>query len=623
MANYGKLFNVRTPDPNSFVSRTPDVTGAVDPYTAAATALTQGLMQGEQVMRDRMEADRAYALQKQALRQSSDQFQESHDLNEREVENMMTRHRDGQALAKRGMDLEDEMWEVERAVIEQQQEADALRLGEAKRVVNRNREWERRFDAISGRVTTYGQQTRYGASHDDKYLDTNTKNGIGHASNKLVPNMSVALGKKAKAQLGIDGKEDAELEVQFPDGSTRRFNSHDTIHSMFDEEIRLDIYDPSGKEQFDGADVQIRRVDGSKGSFSMGEASGYASVVRDQGPQVPAQDDGSVQQFEQLEQIVQAPDAPDDVKARALHQMQRLEQVPTVIKELNRRDGHRLANTVLVGEMMGSVKQAFLDHVNGQDFRMTPQEMQATAEQFVKNEIAMAPNTDFNKPIAETLKQTTALANAVSDMVMLEDAFSALDDGDVGRIQGPFKGLLDKVHENKGRARVNALINSVLPNLARGVFREVGVLTDTDMERYRSTIPSFKDSKALQQDILDTLRSKLSMQIRSDILAADTIRREDPKAIRDFYGSTGINVDHVLRGGIVGSGGAHTISTGGSTLKVVTNPDGSQSVVEESTPQAVTEEKVARASDANQRAAEQSQRVFDEQRRVKRGNHRS
>lgn len=49
---------------------------------------------------------------------------------------------------------------------------------------------------------------------------------------------------------------------------------------------------------------------------------------------------------------------------------------------------------------------------------------------------------------------------------------------------------------------INNLLTSITPGIARGVYGEVGVLTDSDIERYKATLPNLTQPKDLQQAVL-------------------------------------------------------------------------------------------------------------------------
>jgi hypothetical protein len=56
-----------------------------------------------------------------------------------------------------------------------------------------------------------------------------------------------------------------------------------------------------------------------------------------------------------------------------------------------------------------------------------------------------------------------------------------------------------------------AQINSVVPNIARGVYGEVGVLTDADIQNYAKTLPNIKSTEDTNKLVLAmTLKTMLN-----------------------------------------------------------------------------------------------------------------
>lgn len=67
----------------------------------------------------------------------------------------------------------------------------------------------------------------------------------------------------------------------------------------------------------------------------------------------------------------------------------------------------------------------------------------------------------------------------------------------------PILGTLKTMNPYDVNAQViNSLLDSITPWLARGVYGEVGVLTDKDIERYRATLPNLKQTDELQKVML-------------------------------------------------------------------------------------------------------------------------
>jgi len=60
---------------------------------------------------------------------------------------------------------------------------------------------------------------------------------------------------------------------------------------------------------------------------------------------------------------------------------------------------------------------------------------------------------------------------------------------------GPIIGAIRSYNPYDSNAQsLKAQLNSLIPNLARGVYGEVGVLTDNDIANYQKTVPSLKST---------------------------------------------------------------------------------------------------------------------------------
>jgi hypothetical protein len=64
---------------------------------------------------------------------------------------------------------------------------------------------------------------------------------------------------------------------------------------------------------------------------------------------------------------------------------------------------------------------------------------------------------------------------------------------------------------------VENMVNSLVPGLARGVFGEVGVLTDKDVERYKKLIPNMRTDPKVAQQIMEDLREKLDSTKKANL----------------------------------------------------------------------------------------------------------
>ena len=101
--------------------------------------------------------------------------------------------------------------------------------------------------------------TRYGFA-GDTYGNANDRAGIGNNNNRLVQGKSVALSPELYELLGIGYKSGAWINVEFPNGSVKKFQTADqTARNLTG--LRVDFYDPEGKfKSVDGKPLYVTKV---------------------------------------------------------------------------------------------------------------------------------------------------------------------------------------------------------------------------------------------------------------------------------------------------------------------------------------------------------------------------
>lgn len=89
-----------------------------------------------------------------------------------------------------------------------------------------------------------------------------------------------------------------------------------------------------------------------------------------------------------------------------------------------------------------------------------------------------------------------------------KDSKSVFGDG-TGVLQGRLRTLASQFGGDASAAAINATIQGLIPSVARGIFNEVGVLTDADVENYKKTVGNIntpeESNKAIQYILADTL----------------------------------------------------------------------------------------------------------------------
>lgn len=95
--------------------------------------------------------------------------------------------------------------------------------------------------------------------------------------------------------------------------------------------------------------------------------------------------------------------------------------------------------------------------------------------------------------------QLEKVQQALTALSGLETVNSLLAQGEDGlNLTGPVKGrtrrFLTMLGSDADAAAINAAIQGLIPTVARGIFGEVGVLTNADIENYKKTLPNLTSS---------------------------------------------------------------------------------------------------------------------------------
>ena len=115
--------------------------------------------------------------------------------------------------------------------------------------------------------------------------------------------------------------------------------------------------------------------------------------------------------------------------------------------------------------------------------------------------------------------------------MMMQDKFVTPDGEEVD--MSPLSGWLAEVNPwDTDAQEIKAILQQTVPNLARGVFGEVGVLTDKDVELYKKTLPTLRSTDSVKQAVMGiTLRAvqrSLENQIETQALGGRNMSRFAP-----------------------------------------------------------------------------------------------
>ena len=104
----------------------------------------------------------------------------------------------------------------------------------------------------------------------------------------------------------------------------------------------------------------------------------------------------------------------------------------------------------------------------------------------------------------------------------LKDSMKDIEDQIKDMSRGPIVGVLrEKNPYDVAAQKLNKLVESVVPGLARTVFNEVGVLTDADVRRYKAMVPNVKTEQELADGLLEMLKKKIASGYESTLNAAE------------------------------------------------------------------------------------------------------
>lgn len=147
-----------------------------------------------------------------------------------------------------------------------------------------------------------------------------------------------------------------------------------------------------------------------------------------------------------------------------------------------------------------------------------------------------------------TQSQTETIQKYSLSADQLQDLNELIMDADTG----PILGILRSANPYDVKAKeIKAKITSLVPQLARGIYGEVGVLTDADVERYIQTLPNLKSTDEQKQALLDMTDKMLKRGLTSVLrnyaasgkdvsgyqyLVSDLLEEESAEPINPFGG---------------------------------------------------------------------------------------
>lgn len=113
-----------------------------------------------------------------------------------------------------------------------------------------------------------------------------------------------------------------------------------------------------------------------------------------------------------------------------------------------------------------------------------------------------------SKPKQMSQAQTEKLESIITVSDRIGDLRQALSEE---KLYGPIVGRIRNINPWKSAnvSAINAMIDAAVPGLARGVFGEVGVLTDQDVARYKEMLPTLKNTAEQRDALMDLIENAL------------------------------------------------------------------------------------------------------------------
>jgi len=129
-----------------------------------------------------------------------------------------------------------------------------------------------------------------------------------------------------------------------------------------------------------------------------------------------------------------------------------------------------------------------------------------------------------------------------------------------GELTGPIMGIIRSANPYDTKAQqIKAQLTALVPNLARGVYGEVGVLTDQDVALYQKTLPNLTSTKEVREALLAitaksvyrALENKLLVQAKGgvDVSNFATDLKQMRNTTNDLLKSVGIDVEEATNQG--------------------------------------------------------------------------
>lgn len=146
-------------------------------------------------------------------------------------------------------------------------------------------------------------------------------------------------------------------------------------------------------------------------------------------------------------------------------------------------------------------------------------------ESFIQNLLA----TEGGKSLTDTSIQK--LDKGLTVLAQLGVLQKNVEGVKTGPLVGAFKSA--NPWDTQGQT-IKASLNAIVPNLARGIYGEVGVLTDNDIKTYSGTIPNLKSTEDVRNAVLYITLDMIGKSIKNT-LSVNAAAGRDVSGFTDIY----------------------------------------------------------------------------------------
>jgi hypothetical protein len=113
--------------------------------------------------------------------------------------------------------------------------------------------------------------------------------------------------------------------------------------------------------------------------------------------------------------------------------------------------------------------------------------------------------------------QMTKIQQATTALGSMESLQGLLGLDSTGPLKGRAKTLISEMGGEANAKAINATIQGLIPTVARGIFGEVGVLTDADINNYKKTVPNLTSSNEQNKLVSLIMYDVLSRSVKTTL----------------------------------------------------------------------------------------------------------